>query len=72
MATQRSYVDTLVINIKLNFQQITGLCILDILFGESQLKLSFLVSDSLQWVSKFRLNLNNIKNLGQQRKTIFK
>lgn len=72
MATQRSYVDTLVINIKLNFQQITGLCILYILFGESQLKLSFSVSDSLQWVSKFRLNLNNIKNLGQQRKTIFK
>lgn len=72
MATQRSYVDTLVINIKLNFQQITGLCILYILFGESQLKLSFSVFDSLQWVSKFRLNLNNIKNLGQQRKTIFK
>lgn len=72
MATQRSYVDTLVINIKLNFQQTTGLCILDILFGESELKLSFSVSDSLQWVSKFRLNLNNIKNLGQQRKTIFK
>lgn len=48
MATQSSYVSTLVINIKLNFQKITGLCILDVLFGESQLKFSFSVCDSLQ------------------------
>lgn len=49
MATQSSYVSTIVINIKLNFRKITGLCILDIFFGESQLKLSFSkVCDSLQ------------------------